>query len=310
MQLQDVDDRGAVAGREEGLMNPIGWCDETLNVFSGCDNNKDPSLCPLKRPRCYAQRMAQSRLRGKCGYPEDDPFRPGVFHPEQLDKLASWKKPRVIFMGSMGDTFHPAVEESDLLRLFNAIDTHYQHTYLFLTKRPAVMVERVKRLFGFPRAILPPNCWFGVSAWDQPSFERNVQTLSALPSPHRFVSLEPLLSRIDVNANLFCEPRWCNVIGQVIVGGESGPRAQPTHPDWIRAIREQCRDTGTPFYFKQWGDWGFTVEATHALNSTGQLREIEPFQDCEGDWPCRKRSKKYTGRKLDGVEHNELAWRK
>ncbi len=39
----------------------------------------------------------------------------------------------------------------------------------------------------------------------------------------------------------------------VIVGGESGPRARPIQPQWVRAIRDRCRARGVPFFFKQWG---------------------------------------------------------
>ena len=39
----------------------------------------------------------------------------------------------------------------------------------------------------------------------------------------------------------------------VIVGGESGPRARPMHPDWVRSLRDQCVAAGVAFHFKQWG---------------------------------------------------------
>lgn len=41
----------------------------------------------------------------------------------------------------------------------------------------------------------------------------------------------------------------------VICGGESGPGARPMHPDWARSLRDQCKDAGVPFFFKQWGEW-------------------------------------------------------
>lgn len=58
----------------------------------------------------------------------------------------------------------------------------------------------------------------------------------------------------------------------MIVGGESGPGARPMHPDWARSIRDQCREAGVPFFFKQWGGV----------------------------------QKKKTGRVLDGVTHDEF----
>jgi protein gp37 len=46
-----------------------------------------------------------------------------------------------------------------------------------------------------------------------------------------------------------------HAIDWVIYGGESGPNARPMHPDWPRALRDQCAAAGVPFLFKQWGEW-------------------------------------------------------
>jgi protein gp37 len=61
----------------------------------------------------------------------------------------------------------------------------------------------------------------------------------------KFLSLEPLLGPLD-NLNL-------RGVHWVIVGGESGPNARVMCPEWARAIRDQCKANGVPFYFKQWG---------------------------------------------------------
>ena len=49
----------------------------------------------------------------------------------------------------------------------------------------------------------------------------------------------------------------------VILGGESGPKARPMHPDWVRSVRDQCQETDVPFYFKQWGEWQEYYEYEH-----------------------------------------------
>ena len=61
----------------------------------------------------------------------------------------------------------------------------------------------------------------------------------------KFLSLEPLLGPLHG-----LELRG---IDWVIVGGESGPRARPMNPEWVRDIRDQCVLAGVPFFFKQWG---------------------------------------------------------
>lgn len=27
-------------------------------------------------------------------------------------------------------------------------------------------------------------------------------------------------------------------------------------PEWVQSIKEQCENSGTAFFFKQWGGWG------------------------------------------------------
>ena len=53
-------------------------------------------------------------------------------------------------------------------------------------------------------------------------------------------------------------PAWPNPtrVDWIIVGGESGPKARPMHPKWVRDIRDQCEAAGVAFFFKQWGGWG------------------------------------------------------
>lgn len=61
----------------------------------------------------------------------------------------------------------------------------------------------------------------------------------------KFLSLEPLLGPLP-NPNL-------EHIDWGIVGGESGPKARPIDPAWVKEIRDQCVNQGIPFFFKQWG---------------------------------------------------------
>lgn len=42
----------------------------------------------------------------------------------------------------------------------------------------------------------------------------------------------------------------------VLTGGESGSRARPVHPEWVRTLCSQAQVAGVPFTFKQWGEWG------------------------------------------------------
>lgn len=101
----------------------------------------------------------------------------------------------------------------------------------------------------------------------------------------------------------------------VIVGGESGHNARPTHPDWIRSLRDQCEATGTPFLFKQWGEWG--VERPKAGGDLGrdmrkgkvrfvQLDRAPDGHFRKGDAIMRRVGKARAGRLLDGREWNGI----
>jgi protein gp37 len=46
----------------------------------------------------------------------------------------------------------------------------------------------------------------------------------------------------------------------LIVGGESGPGARPMEAAWVESLRDQARERGTAFHFKQWG--GVNKQAT------------------------------------------------
>jgi protein gp37 len=42
-------------------------------------------------------------------------------------------------------------------------------------------------------------------------------------------------------------------IDWVIVGGESGRNARPIEKQWVLEIQQQCKNSDTAFFFKQWG---------------------------------------------------------
>ena len=71
------------------------WWDVTWNPITGC------SPVSAGCDHCYARRMA-TRLRGRCGYPADDPFKV-TFHEDKLDVPLKWKRGRRVFTCSMGD---------------------------------------------------------------------------------------------------------------------------------------------------------------------------------------------------------------
>jgi len=113
-----------------------------------------------------------------------------------------------------------------------------QHRFQVLTKRP----ERLAELAG--RLCPSPNVWLGVSV-ENAKYRSRIEHLRRVPAKVRFLSIEPLLGPVGT---LKLEG-----IHWVIVGGESGHGARPMDAEWVRDVREQCRASRVPFFFKQWG---------------------------------------------------------
>jgi len=86
------------------------------------------------------------------------------------------------------------------------------------------------------------------------------------------------------------------LINWVIVGGESGPGARPVHPDWVRAVRDQCLGAGVPFFFKQWGEW-----RPYRLAPEPRSRPFAGSHDWGDGVYSQRVGKKRAGNVLDGV---------
>lgn len=264
-------------------ISKIEWTDSTWNPVTGCT--------PIREgcKNCYAKRMAQ-RLGGRCGYDADDPFMV-TMHPDKFSLPFKWKKPRTIFVCSMGDLFHEDVKYLDINKIFEVMCKANHHVYILLTKRP----ERMKNyILGFDQASYIKrfrHLILGVSISTQRDADDFIPHLLDTPAARRVVSAEPLLGNIKLPANLL---DW------VICGGESGANACPMHPDWVRSIRDQCQAAGTPLFFKRWGEW---IPLEMATCKQEMKCSITGFPG--SGQQMVKVGKKHAGRSLDGREWNE-----
>jgi protein gp37 len=304
----------------------IEWTDATWNPVTGCE--KVSQGCK----HCYAERLwpklEGARVARAGGEPR--PFTDVRMHPERLD----WPLRRVrasrIFVNSMSDLFHESVPNQFIADIFAVMACTTRHSYQVLTKRPQRMLEWFRWLdikkapFEFPSALDPTkvweqwtpaqgnrggydncgpgwpleNVWIGVSVEDQATADERIPLLLETPAVVHWISAEPLLGPIDLS--LFLDRGVNTALGNcnlnwVVTGGESGPKARPSHPDWFRSLRNQCATAGVPFFFKQWGEWVSVSE----VEGPGAHHH---FPDAA---TVRRTGKKLAGRMLDGVEHNE-----
>lgn len=211
----------------------IEWCDATWNPVRGC--TKISPGCK----NCYAQRFAE-RWRNVPGHAYEQGFDLRLV-PEKLDEPLDWKKPRRIFVCSMGDLYHKKVPWPFMQRVFETMARARRHTFQILTKRPKRMSD-IATYWGWP-----DNVWAGVSVEDQQRADERTPHLMQTAVAVRFLSIEPLLGPVVLR------DEWLEGIHWVIVGGESGPGAREMQADWVRSIRDQCSKANVPFFFKQWG---------------------------------------------------------
>nr|WP_241030742.1 phage Gp37/Gp68 family protein [Paraburkholderia sp. Ac-20347] len=285
----------------------IEWTDHTFNSWEGCQ--KVGPGCD----HCYAE-ARNSRFAGGTAVN----WGPGA--PRRRTSPANWRKPLAwnaahaeffaahgrrqrVFCASLADVFDNAVDPAWHSDLWNLILATPNLDWLLLTKR-----------IGNAQAMLPiapplSNVWLGATIVNQEEADRDIPKLLAVPARVRFLSMEPLLGDVDLTSIPWGGHRVSVLQGWnqpehgihwVIVGGESGPGARPMHPRWARAIRAQCAAAGTPFLFKQWGEWSDRTipngTAYADANSACLVDGVSLFRI----------GKKAAGRVLDGRTHDEF----
>ena len=226
----------------------IEWCEETWNPVTGC--TKVSEGCQ----NCYAERI-HNRFN-------DTPFSQIQLHPKRLKQPSYWRKPRRIFVCSMGDLYHENIQPIFRRLVFNNIDICHQHTFLILTKRPKRMYEDLCANLMFSNISKHlPNLWLGVSVENQQTADERIPVLLQIPAAMRFVSVEPMLEEIDIKDCINgINPYWSGRaddevrrerLDWVICGSESGPKRRECKVEWIRSLRDQCFCSGIPFFLKQ-----------------------------------------------------------
>jgi len=212
----------------------IEWTEMTWNPTTGC--TKISSGCK----NCYAEIMTRRLIAmGKKKYAAG--FDKIKTHQNTLMIPYTWKSNKLVFVDSMSDLFHKDVPLKFIKQVFNVMNENPHHTFQILTKRAERLYELNKELEW------TNNIWMGVTVENKDEINR-IGYLKKTNAKIKFLSLEPLLG--------FLKNLSLKKIDWVIVGGESGFNARPMNPEWVKNIKEQCKQNNVPFFFKQWGAWG------------------------------------------------------
>lgn len=241
----------------------IQWADATWNPVTGCTPVSEGCA------HCYAERMARrfnlSDLRDGESVSVENYFAPR-FHPNRLDIPLHWRKPRRVFVCSMGDLFHEAITHTQQLQVLNLAHECPQHSFMVLTKRPERMRDTICSIAD--DGPLLPNLWLGVTVENQARADERIPILLDTPAAVRFVSVEPMLGPVDLwevrhwcehcqttHSSLSCfqqaPARSKPWLDWLILGGETGPGARPMQPQWALDVWRQCKAAGVPFFWKQ-----------------------------------------------------------
>jgi len=171
---------------------------------------------------------------------------------ERLQIPLHWAKPRVVAVNWLGDLFRvppPGSRPVDVANSKWAIDRAFrfmvkcrQHQFLVLTKRRGRMLQFGDRWAAKYKEEVLAHIFWGITAWDQPSFNRARDMLGMIPG-RTWISLEPLLGPVELSGHPM--PDW------IVLGAETGPKARPMQPTWAKNVRDQCLRACVPFWLKQ-----------------------------------------------------------
>lgn len=315
-----------------GHSTNIEWCDSTINPTSGCDG------CELWNGKdirdCYAGNLHENRLAKTLPMLYDAEFQNVRMVPGRMKQAAQWADlrgkdrpnkpwlnglPRMIFVGDMGDFLSKAITDDYIQREIVDVITSREgkrHFWLLLTKQ-------IARLKAFSHSIggLPDNCMAMTTVTNQHTANVRVKELIDVQCKWRGISAEPLFELVDFDAvKLGCGYRplscGCSVecdhptVDWVITGGLSGSNAAPADPRCFYSLRDQCKHSNTPFFFKQYGEWGPVAEigfgdyqrAKEFIFPTGEASSTGiPF-----GISMLKVGKKAAGCSLNGIEYKEF----
>jgi len=286
------------------MSTKIQWTDATWSpvvgctkVSTGCDNcYAEKMACRLASMACSAKKtiaqisnMSDSeRAYINVVRMMHDPAREKTYFDgwngkialveSALNKPLHWKKPRMIFVNSMSDLFHPSVPFEFIDKVIDVFNKCPQHTGQLLTKRAERMKEYFCRgvkidenntteMFMRPNVAFLQNLWLGVTAENQEWWDKRKKDFLSIPAVVHFVSNEPCLGGIVYTDEDLQQLDW------VIVGAESGPKSRWCPVGDIRSIVGQCKDAGVPVFVKQIHIWD-SAKKKHKL-----IKDINQFPE-------------------------------
>ncbi len=258
----------------EWVKNPDGSLGYSWNPLTGCLNHVN-GMCKGGGFPCYAYKLANGRVKNIYlankhilgGYtlargvlkedaipPKLDPFYPR-FWEDRLWDMHQARGSKGIFVCDMSDLFGIGIPEEWTRSVFKVIVAAPWNRYYLLTKQPQNLIKF---------SPFPDNCWVGQTLTNQDDADRTFNGFAKVEATVKYLSLEPLLGKIDVSpylkgwvnaGTIFENPEGVerydvdgalvNHIDQVIIGAFTG--------SWKEVVVMATKYSGTPMrYGNKW----------------------------------------------------------
>ncbi|MDE2106558.1 MAG: DUF5131 family protein, partial [Patescibacteria group bacterium] len=163
---------------------------------------------------------------------------------------------RRIFVMSMGDWAEGRPDQAPHLeRFWRLVPQTPWLDKLMLTKRP----QLINKLYPHRALGARTDVWMGTTVENTRWMGIRWGHLREVEAAVYWLSMEPLFEAVKLPSDFLA----LGVRAWVIVGGQSGAHANRLDVATARYMRDQCREAGVPFFFKQGSqteNWGSSKE--------------------------------------------------
>lgn len=201
----------------------IDWCNFSINPVKG--------LCPMACEYCYARRMYKR-------FHWDETIRYDDMVWQTGSPIYNGSK---VFVGSTMELFGDWIKPDWMQYIFEYVKAVPKVTFIFLTKRPQNLIRY---------SPFPSNCWIGVSIPDDVHTAGVFGYLKKIEASVKFISFEPLLSKILKPEIL--EPLLKSTGINWLIIGQQTPSRPATQPkiEWIKDIVDTADQAEVPVFLK------------------------------------------------------------
>jgi protein gp37 len=171
-------------------------------------------------------------------------------HPGVVNPALGPGKPNLVFVVMEGDLFVAGRSPEDIEHAVATV-AQSRHIGLLCTKYTKQMARYLSKQSALTVERRKPKLWLGFSAEDQEWFDKRWPHIRPFAEVGwlTYVSLSPLLGPVILPPDALELLRW------VIVNGEceqiKPELCRPMEDDWARAIYDQCRAAGIPFFMRK-----------------------------------------------------------